>query len=193
MRESFNEDEELLEELREQEQSEKERLQEIERKKELIEEQLEVERKHLAQLQHEESGLSHPSAKAAVFQSDEQVKQAAGGVKQVAKTLMESVQPLVSTHSSGSEEEEEGLGYSEGCDDLSIGLDLPTQSSGGGDDTPVPTTGELEDISLTPALHEAILTPPTTPLRSLLKKQPSFDDDELDGAKRVVHFSDVPA
>ena len=136
----------------------------------------------------------------------DQIQVAAGAVKHVAKTLMDSVEPLAEstqlyltspddpnrkTHSSCSEED--AGGYSEGCDDLSIGIDLPNSS---GNDTPVPTTGELEDIisheggAVGPS--ELILTPPHTPqLRSLLKK-PSFDEDQAedDGAKKAVHFSD---
>ena len=79
--------------------------------------------------------------------ADGDIKEAAGGVKEVARALREGEskqQPRVL--SSGSEED--CFGYSEGCDDISIGIDLPRGGGGGssGNATPAPTTGELEDV-----------------------------------------------
>ena len=99
-----------------------------------------------------------------------------------------------------SEDEEDTEGYSEGNEEFSCGIELPTQDDkSSGNVTPIPTTGELEEISVeegtsvdepnaatgesrnlsTPLnFHQG--TPPRTPLKSLLKK-PSFDTAEEQG------------
>jgi len=100
--------------------------------------------------------------------------------------------------------DEDSYGYE---DDFSSGIDLPTEITSG-NVTPIPTTGELEELSSIdePTVIEDL--PPsektepesrTTPLKSLLKK-PSFDaddscsDSDSDDGKtspKKVHFSEI--
>ena len=97
------------------------------------------------------------------------------------------------------DDEEDTEGYSEGNEEFSCGIELPTQDDkSSGNVTPIPTTGELEEISVEegtsteerrnpsgerrnksapPNIDQG--SPPRTPLKSLLKK-PSLDipDDQ---------------
>ena len=98
-----------------------------------------------------------------------------------------------------SDDEEDTEGYSEGNEEFSCDIELPAQDDKStGNVTPIPTTGELEEISVEegggtgderetgdrrrnksapPCVDQG--SPPRTPLKSLLKK-PSFDtaDDQ---------------
>ncbi len=82
-------------------------------------------------------------------------------------------------------------------EEVSIAIDLPSgydQSSG--NVTPIPTSGELEDLVGLPANSSTGDDRQTssTPLKSLLKKQASFDDDDIafeeDDSPKKVHFSE---
>lgn len=113
-------------------------------------------------------------------------------------------QGLSERTSSESEEDMFCGGLSEACEETSIGIDLPANDQSSGNVTPIPTTGELEDIS-TEELpsQESFLTPPRTPLKSLLKKPsieedfppPSLSDveepDSRSSPPKKVHFSEI--
>eukprot|EP00092_Neocalanus_flemingeri_P005238 GFUD01005631.1.p1 GENE.GFUD01005631.1~~GFUD01005631.1.p1 ORF type:complete len:1719 (+),score=531.92 GFUD01005631.1:116-5272(+) len=111
-----------------------------------------------------------------------------------------------------SDSEEDSLGYE---DDFSVGIDLPLAlDSTSGNVTPIPTTGELEELSSVEELtvvEEIILDEVrpksqqesrATPLKSLLKK-PSFDNDDTSSSSsdsdsddgkvspKKVHFSEI--
>ena len=171
---------------------EEQRLLELERIKELKE--LEIRKKE-------------ELARISMEKEVDNIREAAGAVKNVAKTLMQinnnattngnAVAAPVRPVSAGSDEDVFGAGgYSEA--EISIGFDLPNQERSSGDITPSPTTGELSDLSQPSGGHhqQLIATPPTTPLKSLLKK-PSLDDEEVglddedDDKMRKVHFSET--
>lgn len=102
--------------------------------------------------------------------------------------------------------DEDSYGYE---DDFSSGIDLPTEITSG-NVTPIPTTGELEELSSIdeptviedlPSTDKPESEARTTPLKSLLKK-PSFDADDScsdsdsdseDGksSPKKVHFSEI--
>ena len=114
------------------------------------------------------------------------------------------VQGVLERTSSESEEEMFYGGLSEAPEETSIGIDLPANDQSSGNVTPIPTTGELEDISTEEiASQESFLTPPRTPLKSLLKKPsieeefppPSLSDvedpDSRSSPPKKVHFSEI--
>jgi len=105
----------------------------------------------------------------------------------------------------GSEtESEDDFGYEE---EFSVGIDLPQgPDTTSGNVTPIPTTGELEELSISSQDDATVVAePPTeqesraTPLKSLLKK-PSVDMDTSSGesdsddgkvSPKKVHFSEI--
>ena len=105
-----------------------------------------------------------------------------------------------------SDDEEDTEGYSEGNEEFSCGIELPTQDDkSSGNVTPIPTTGELEEISVEegtsadernpsderrnksapPNIDQG--SPPRTPLKSLLKK-PSLDLPDEQGNNTPSHL-----
>ena len=84
------------------------------------------------------------------------VRDAAGAVREVAENILKSLTPERQTQpgfgqegaEGESEEEEEMSGYD---DDFSVGIDLPLAvDSTSGNVTPIPTTGELEELRFVP-------------------------------------------
>ena len=85
------------------------------------------------------------------------VRDAAGAVREVAENILKSLTPERQTQpgfgqegaeGESEEEEEEMSGYD---DDFSVGIDLPLAvDSTSGNVTPIPTTGELEELRLVP-------------------------------------------
>ena len=87
------------------------------------------------------------------------VRDAAGAVREVAENILKSLTPERQTQPNfsqqqqqqegeGESEEEEMSGYD---DDFSVGIDLPLAvDSTSGNVTPIPTTGELEELRLVP-------------------------------------------
>merc|ERR1711915_512171 len=95
-------------------------------------------------------------------------------------------------------------------DDFSVGIDLPMAAETSGNVTPIPTTGELEELSSVdePTIIEVEDSDlkqrsdsRATPLKSLLKKpsfevaEPSSSDTESDDDGKIspkkVHFSEI--
>lgn len=132
-------------------------------------------------------------------ENDEAIRQTAGTVREVAQVLLEAV-------TAPGDEEEDTDGYSEGGEDFSCGIEMPLSMAGVGQDsgnaTPVPTQGELEEISVEELQQPS---PRRTPLKSLLKR--SMDADETislpeepsltsvrersSSPRKAVHFSEV--
>ena len=85
------------------------------------------------------------------------VRDAAGAVREVAENILKSLTPERQTQpgfgqegaeGESEEEEEEMSGYD---DDFSVGIDLPLAvDSTSGNVTPIPTTGELEELRWVP-------------------------------------------
>ncbi len=180
----------------------------------------------------------------------DEIKEAAGAVREVAQVLLKALAPesseggeetgfeesgakrvggkrgiqsktgsTVAGNESANTDEEDTEGYSEGNEDFSSGIELPISMMGAneqssGNVTPIPTQGELEEISVEEVEGDEaaagavaqVPSPPRTPLKSLLKKQ-SFDADDfvcetmslpeegVDGRssspKKAVHFSEI--
>ena len=133
------------------------------------------------------------------------VRDAAGAVREVAENILKSLTPERVGQES---DEEEMSGYD---DDFSVGIALPLAvDTTSGNVTPIPTTGELEELSsvddqtVTEEISLSSVRPQDsrlTPLKSLLKK-PSFemaepssssDSDSDDGkiSPKKVHFSEI--
>jgi len=100
-------------------------------------------------------------------------------------------------------EDEDDFGYEE---EFSVGIDLPQgQDTTSGNVTPIPTTGELEELSISSQDDATIVEDirsgqgsRATPLKSLLKKpsvdiESSGDSDSDDGkiSPKKVHFSEI--
>jgi len=128
------------------------------------------------------------------------------------KAIDMSKQNIKSSTEDISDSEEDSYGYE---DDFSVGIDLPAATeTTSGNVTPIPTTGELEELSSVEELtvmEEIILDDVrpksqqdsrATPLKSLLKKtgfentdanSSSSDSDSEDGkvSPKKVHFSEI--
>merc|ERR1719229_984419 len=152
-------------------------------------------------------------------------KEAAKGVREVAQTLLSTIAsppppsppppPQASASGKSPEREEWGPSPSLGEttdeeddfgfeDEQSMGIDLPQgQDPTSGNVTPTPTTGELEELSISSAEQQTVVEDirstagsRATPLKSLLKK-PSVDlssDSESEDGKvspKKVHFSEI--
>jgi len=165
----------------------------------------------------------------AVSQAAVSVKEAAKGVREVAQTLLSTIAsppppsppppppPLSQATASGKSLEREEWGRSPSLsettdeeddfgfeDEQSMGIDLPQGlDPTSGNVTPTPTTGELEELSISSAEQQTVVEDirssqgsRATPLRSLLKK-PSVDlssDSESEDGKvspKKVHFSEI--
>jgi len=162
----------------------------------------------------------------AVSQAAVSVKEAAKGVREVAQTLLSTIAsppppspppPLPQASASGKFPEREEWGPSPSLgettdeeddfgfeDEQSMGIDLPQGlDPTSGNVTPTPTTGELEELSISSAEQQTVVEDirssqgsRATPLKSLLKK-PSVDlssDSESEDGKvspKKVHFSEI--
>lgn len=163
---------------------------------------LEITTKELKELA--EKKMKNHAAERRTAPGGDGIKEAAGAVRDVAQALLSAIS-RPDTEAGHSEDETEG--YSEGGEEISCGLEMPIggneQSSG--NVTPIPTEGELEDISVEE--FNTTTSPRRTPLKSLLKKQ-SFDADDIGcetlslpgeqmtierscSPKKAVHFSEI--
>ena len=115
------------------------------------------------------------------------------------KRLTESPSKRIKPEQKRSDDEEDTEGYSEGGEEFSCGIDLPTTQDCSGNVTPIPTTGELEDISMEESKatnpDEAVKgvnvvsnVRPVTPLKSLLKKH---EDHDPPAAPEAADYDDL--
>lgn len=83
----------------------------------------------------------------AVTQAAVSVRDAAGAVREVAENILKSLTPERLEERGGQDSDEEEMsGYE---DDFSVGIDLPMAvDMTSGNVTPIPTTGELEELRL---------------------------------------------
>jgi len=164
-----------------------------------------------------------------VTQAAVSVRDAAGAVREVAQNILKALTPerqmsverklqpkpddvdVIRSDDNGAEsEEEEDMSCYD--DDFSMGIDLPMAAETSGNVTPIPTTGELEELSSVdePTIIEVEVEDNdikqrsdsrATPLKSLLKKpsfevpEPSSSDTESDDDGKIspkkVHFSEI--
>ncbi len=131
-------------------------------------------------------------------ENDEALRQTAGTVREVAQALLQAV-------NNEDVEDDNTEGYSEGGEDFSCGIEMTlggTEQSSG-NITPVPTQGELEEISVEEPSHSRR----STPLKSLLKR--NYDASHEDtislpeeplittvrerscSPRKAVHFSEI--
>ena len=82
-----------------------------------------------------------------VTQAAVSVRDAAGAVREVAENILKSLTPERLEERGGQDSDEEEMsGYE---DDFSVGIDLPMAvDMTSGNVTPIPTTGELEELRL---------------------------------------------
>ena len=137
--------------------------------------------------------------------NEDALRQTAGAVREVAQVLLDAV-----NNNNGSEADHDIYddieGYSEGAEEFSCGLEMPLSMAAGGVDqssgnvTPIPTQGELEEISVE---ELSSTSPRRTPLKSLLKKSSEVEEtqsmpeetlsvrERSSSPRKAVHFSEV--
>jgi hypothetical protein len=174
-----------LERLRDEEERERQRLATVEKRKREIDQELERERIHLetlAKLQNNfEGGVELEALEQAYAASGDTTRmlemQRLKQLKALEAQKMQELSKLANGGHDGlktdrvsSASEDDTCGFSEGCEDVSLGMDAPNQS---GSTTPTPTSGELAEID------------------SRKSAKSSSDGDEERCSPKKVHFAEA--